>query len=65
VSMKKDDQDVWSVTTAPLAPDYYGYAFIVDGVRMLDPSNHLLVPNLLTPANAGARSGAVTALGSQ
>ncbi len=52
VSMKKDDQDVWSVTTAPLAPDYYGYAFIVDGVRMLDPSNHLLVPNLLTPANA-------------
>jgi enterochelin esterase family protein len=35
-----------------LAPDYYGYEFIADGERMLDPSNHLLVPNLLTPGNA-------------
>ena len=50
--MKKDDRDEWSVTTAPLAPDYYGYEFIADGVRMLDPSNHLLVPNLLAPGNA-------------
>ncbi|MFZ0541058.1 MAG: alpha/beta hydrolase-fold protein [Candidatus Sulfotelmatobacter sp.] len=50
--MKKDDRDGWSVTTARLSPDYYGYEFIVDGVRMLDPSNHLLVPNLLTPGNA-------------
>jgi enterochelin esterase family protein len=52
VAMQKDDKGVWSVTTAPLAPDYYGYSTIVDGVRMLDPYNHLLVPNLLTPANA-------------
>jgi enterochelin esterase-like enzyme len=48
----KDDPSVWTVTTAPLVPDYYGYSIIVDGVRMLDPFNHLLVPNLLTPANA-------------
>ncbi len=52
VLMLRDDQGVWSVTTAPLAPDYYGYSFAADGARMLDPSNHLLVPNLLTPANA-------------
>ena len=52
VPMKKDDRDGWFVTTAPLAPDYYGYEFIADGERMLDPSNHLLVPNLLTPGNA-------------
>jgi enterochelin esterase family protein len=50
--MQKDDQGVWSVTTAPLPPDYYGYSISVDGVRNLDPYNHVLVPNLLTPANA-------------
>jgi len=52
VAMHKDDQDVWSVTTAPLDPDYYGYSIIVDGVRSLDPLNPLLVPNLIDPGNA-------------
>ena len=52
VAMQKDGQGVWSVTTPPLAPDYYGYSIIVDGVRMLDPYNSQLVPNLLTPENA-------------
>jgi enterochelin esterase family protein len=52
VAMRKDDKGVWTVTTEPLAPDYYGYSIIVDGVRSLDPFNHLLVPNLITPGNA-------------
>jgi enterochelin esterase-like enzyme len=52
IAMQKDDTGVWSVTTAPLPPDYYGYSVIVDGVSMLDPYNPLLLPNLLTPANA-------------
>jgi enterochelin esterase family protein len=52
VAMQKDDAGVWSVTTPPLVPDYYGYSVLVDGERMLDPYNHLLVPNFLTPANA-------------
>jgi enterochelin esterase-like enzyme len=52
VPMQKDETGVWSVTTPPLAPDYYGYSILVDGVRNLDPNNHRLVPNLLTPANA-------------
>jgi enterochelin esterase-like enzyme len=51
VAMQKDDKGVWSVTTAPLAPDYYGYSIIVDGVRMLDPYNHGLTPNLIAPGN--------------
>ena len=50
--MQKDDAGVWIVTTERLAPDYYGYSFIVDGVPSLDPYNSRLVPNLLTPANA-------------
>src|SRR5208282_5948835 len=52
VSMQKDDQGVWSVTTAPLAPDYYGYSFVADGVRLIDPENPLIVPNLLHTGSA-------------
>jgi enterochelin esterase-like enzyme len=51
VEMHKDDQGVWTVTTAPLEPDYYGYSIIVDGVRMLDPFNHLLKPNFIETEN--------------
>ncbi len=46
--MQKDDKGVWSVNTAPLPPDYYGYSIVVDGVRTIDPFNHLLKPNLLS-----------------
>ncbi|MFZ0317642.1 MAG: alpha/beta hydrolase-fold protein [Candidatus Sulfotelmatobacter sp.] len=49
--MQKNDQGLWTITTAPLPPDYYGYSFLADGVRSLDPLNHNLVANLLTPAN--------------
>ena len=48
VPMEKDDQGVWSLTTAPLEPDYYGYSFIADGVGLIDPSNPLLKPNLIS-----------------
>jgi len=47
VPMQRDEQGVWSVTTDPLAPDYYGYAFVADGVSLVDPSNSLMKPNLL------------------
>ncbi|MFZ1010257.1 MAG: alpha/beta hydrolase-fold protein [Candidatus Sulfotelmatobacter sp.] len=49
--MRKDDQGVWTVTSARLAPDYYGYSFSIDGVRSLDASNSSLVPNLIFPGN--------------
>lgn len=45
--MTKDDHGVWSVTTDPLDPDFYGYEFIADGVSLDDPSNSHLTPNLL------------------
>ena len=50
--MQKDDQGVWIITTAPLAPDYYGYSFVADGVRLIDPENPLLTPNLLDTESA-------------
>jgi len=49
VPMQKDEQGVWSITTNPLEPDLYGYSFVADGVRLIDPSNHLMKPNLLNP----------------
>jgi enterochelin esterase family protein len=47
LAMQKDEQGVWSVTTEPLAPDYYNYSFSIDGVNSFDPSNHATVPNFL------------------
>jgi enterochelin esterase-like enzyme len=45
--MTKDDKGVWSFTTPALDPDYYGYSFIVDGVRALDLGNPSMKYNLL------------------
>ncbi len=37
--LAKDEKGTWSVTVGPLPPDFYSYAFTVDGVRTLDPQN--------------------------
>ena len=42
LAMEKDDQGVWSATTATLKPDLYTYQFSVDGVTVNDPGNSLL-----------------------
>ena len=47
VPMQKDEHGVWSVTTDTLEPDFYGYAFVADGVNLIDPSNCMMKPNLL------------------
>ena len=47
--MQEDEQGVWSLTTEPLEPDFYGYSFVADGVHLIDPSNPLMKPNLLSP----------------
>jgi enterochelin esterase family protein len=39
VKLAKDEKGVWSATVGPLVPDFYSYAFTVDGVRTLDPRN--------------------------
>jgi enterochelin esterase-like enzyme len=45
--MTRDDNGIWSITTDPLEPDFYGYSFAVDGLRILDLANPLLKYNLL------------------
>jgi len=39
VKLEKGSEGVWSVTVGPLTPDFYSYAFLVDGVKTLDPKN--------------------------
>ena len=49
--MNQDARGFWTVTTEPLAPDYYGYSFIADGVGLTDPSNYRTKPNFLYRAS--------------
>lgn len=37
--LKEGQQGVWEYTTPPLASELYSYTFIVDGLRITDPSN--------------------------
>jgi enterochelin esterase family protein len=38
LDMTKQDNGVWTVTTAPLAPELYSYSLNVDGQRIVDPA---------------------------
>ena len=51
LDMVKGDEGVWTVTTDPIEPDFYGYSFRVDGVGTVDPMNAAVVPNLLGPSS--------------
>jgi enterochelin esterase family protein len=37
--LRKGPDGVWSATVGPLEPEMYVYFFVVDGVRLTDPSN--------------------------
>jgi len=43
VAMTKEDA-VWSITAGPLTPGLYGYGFVIDGLRTIDPSNPNVKP---------------------
>lgn len=51
LAMQRNDIGVWSVTTAPLAPQIYGYNFLVDGETRLDVMNPRTSPNLVDLSN--------------
>jgi enterochelin esterase-like enzyme len=42
--MKKDTNDVWSVTVGPVEPGVWEYSFQVDGLGMIDPGNPSIKP---------------------
>jgi enterochelin esterase-like enzyme len=39
IAMTKDDDGVWSTTVGPLGAQLWGYWYLVDGVKALDPGN--------------------------
>src|SRR5262249_6665799 len=39
IKMTRDESGLWSTTVGPLAPQLWGYWFLADGVRALDPGN--------------------------
>jgi hypothetical protein len=44
LAMQKNAQGDWSVSTPTLTPDLYGYWFVVDGLRLADPTNPRVGP---------------------
>ena len=51
VTMEKNAAGVWSYTTRPLSSDLYGYAFIVDGLRSMDPNNVYMIRDVASVTN--------------
>jgi enterochelin esterase-like enzyme len=48
LAMARDTDGVWSVTTAAMAPEIYGYSFTVDGRHAVDPLSVSPIRNLLS-----------------
>ncbi len=42
LGLVRNDKGVWEGTTEPLPPDFYSYAFTVDGARTIDVRNPLI-----------------------
>jgi enterochelin esterase-like enzyme len=47
-AMQQDADGLWAATTPVLAPEIYGYRFVVDGTPILDPRNTDVRDNLQT-----------------
>jgi len=51
VEMTKDEKGVWTYTTDVMEPELYGYAYLVDGLRVSDPNNAFLTRDIATNTN--------------
>lgn len=50
--LKEGKDGVWEFTTStPLQPELYSYSFMVDGLRMMDPSNVYAIRDVATVTN--------------
>ena len=49
--MTRNAEGIWEVTTEPLDSELYTYSFMVDGVRVIDPSNVHTVRDIATMSN--------------
>jgi len=50
IPMRKEAGGIWTFTTQPLAPEIYGYSFLVGDATRIDPENHLVTTNIVFPA---------------
>lgn len=51
VVMEKNEKGTWTHTTEALESELYGYAFLVDGLRVNDPGNAFLSRDIATNTN--------------
>ena len=51
LELTKQDNGVWTGTTAPLAPELYSYSLTVDGQRFIDPANSYVNRDISTLSN--------------
>jgi enterochelin esterase-like enzyme len=49
--MEMDEKGTWTYTTDAMEPELYGYAFLVDGLRVNDPNNAFLSRDIATNTN--------------
>lgn len=49
--LTRDSAGTWTFTSTPVGPELYNYAFLVDSLRVLDPSNVYVVRDIATLSN--------------
>ncbi len=49
--LQKNDQGVWEYTCDALAPELYSYTFLVDGLKINDPSNVYMIRDVASVTN--------------
>ncbi|MGI6368842.1 MAG: alpha/beta hydrolase-fold protein [Anaerolineae bacterium] len=62
VPLQRSEAGEWSVTLGPLAPEYYTYVYLVEGVATLDPGNTLTMRDGIRRGSSLRIPGALSSL---